>query len=431
MTKPYASALLLAALVALTACASQPPLPACSPSTSPRPTWIDSPPVDEIAHYAIGSASLIAGGDKQERSAQQSALADLAQSIEVRVDLEFQQSIAETTRADGNSSVESASVSSQRFSSELILADVKIQQRWQDPSDCKLWVLMSIAQDKATALQALQAAEYQYAIAADQAFPLQQRLQANQAASANLAQVDFLKLPSKPNIAYYQQRYSEQLALLERERARELRSQFLKLVQRVQSENSDFAAREQAYDSAQQLLQQIDFAYLSLSATEAAERLQQAWAILQAQIAANSNLVLVMHRSSFDVQLLEGVLERLRAHELSGRELKLEVQNPSAALEIARDLRAQQLQLIQIEKISQELSSHGNWSGKLQVTWRSIDLETGRQLSERTFNGITIAQDQNLLDWSKTLLEGVFREPGSAAVPGRRVNSGEAQPSGN
>ena len=410
MTKPYHAALLLAAVAALAACASAPPLPACSPSTSPRPTWIDSPPVDELAHYAIGFASLDGGGGNQERLAQQSALADLAQSIEVRVDLEFQQSIAETTRADGNSSVASASRSRQRFSSELILADVKIQQRWQDPSDCQLWVLMSIAQDKATALQALQAAERQHGIAADERFSLPQRFDANQAASANLAQVDFLKLPSKPEVAYYQQRYSEQLALLKRERARGLRSEFLKLVQRVQSENSDFGGREQAYDSAQQLLQQIDFAYLSLSAAEAAERLQQAQAILQAQIAANSNLVFIMHRSSFDVQLLDSVIERLRAHDLSGRELAIEVQNPSAALAIARDLRAQQLQLIHVEKIAQELSSHGNWSGKLQVIWRSIDLESGRQLGERVFNGITIAQDQTLLDWSKTLIDGVFRE---------------------
>ena len=96
--------------------------------------------------------------------------------------------------------------------------------------------------------------------------------------------------------------------------------------------------------------------------------------------------------------------------ELSGRELNIKVQSQSAALEIARSQRAQQLQLIQIEQLVQALSSHGNWSGRLQVSWSSIDLESGRQLAERNFSGLTIAQDKNLIDWSKTLIDGVFRE---------------------
>ena len=412
MIKQYQKLLLPLISAALAACASAPPLPMCSPSTSPRPIWIDSPPIDDVAYYGIGSATLDEGGSGQERLAQRRALADLAQSIEVVVDLDFQETLIESAQLGSVSSGERSSISQKRFSSDLVLADVKTQQRWQNPSDCRLSVLVSIAQDKAHALQALQAAERQYAIAADQDFPLLQRLSANQAASASLTQVDFLQLPSKPDIAYYHKRYSEQLELLQRLQARRQHSQFSERVQLVHSESGSFEQREQAFEEAQYLLTQIDFAHLALSAAEAGEQLSQAHARLQAQIAANRNLVLVLHRGSFDTQLLNTIIERLRAHELSGRELNIEVQNQSAALEIARSQRARQLQLIQIEQLVQALSSHANWSGKLQVSWSSIDLESGRQLAERNFSGLTIAQDKNLIDWSKTLINGVFRESG-------------------
>jgi len=108
--------------------------------TKPRPTWIDHPPKTDQFLFGVGAAPKQMPVSRQIQAARILAMRDISSQIQVHITSLFQETLTQD-----NSDIQSQI----QQKSEALLRGIEYVDQWNDISNCTIYVLVSVALNKA------------------------------------------------------------------------------------------------------------------------------------------------------------------------------------------------------------------------------------------------------------------------------------------
>jgi len=111
--------------------------------TKPRPIWIDHPPKTDQFLFGVGAAPKQMPVSRQIQAARILAMRDISSQIQVHITSLFQETLTQD-RSDIQSQIQEKT--------NALLRGIEYVDQWNDISNCTIYVLVSVALNKAPAL---------------------------------------------------------------------------------------------------------------------------------------------------------------------------------------------------------------------------------------------------------------------------------------